>query len=68
MASSKPKSNASFQQRLADLNAIVAWFETEDMDIDEALKQYEKGLELIKELNDYLKTAKNKVEAIKLKF
>lgn len=68
MAKPKQQSKKSFQNNLANLREIVAWFDNPDIDIDEALGKYEQGQKLIELLESELKTAKNKVEKIKLKF
>ena len=40
----------------------------EDLDVDAALKYYERGLELVRQLEQYLKTAENRVVQLKAKF
>jgi exodeoxyribonuclease VII small subunit len=40
----------------------------EDLDVDTALKHYERGLELVQALETYLKTAENKVRELKAVF
>lgn len=47
------------------LDDILEWFENGDVDVDEAVKKYEEGKKLITKLEDYLKTAENKIEKIK---
>jgi len=42
--------------------------QAEDLDVDEALKLYERGLELVKQLDNYLKTAENTVLELKARF
>lgn len=68
MATQKPKSEKSIQSKLTELNEIVSWFDGDEVDIDEAIKKYEQGQKLVEELQADLKSAKNKVEKIKLKF
>lgn len=55
-------------KKLAQLDEIVKWFESSEVDVDKALIKYQKGLELIEELNVHLKTAQIKVEKINRKF
>lgn len=49
----------------AELEAILAKLETNDLDVDEAIKQYQRGTEIVAELEKYLQTAENKVSKVK---
>jgi exodeoxyribonuclease VII small subunit len=60
----KPKSQKDYAQLSAELAAIIDWFETGDVDIDSAIGKYEQAVKLIAELEDYLKTAENKIKKI----
>ena len=51
-----------------ELDAIMAKLQADGLDVDEALKLYERGLEVVKQLENYLKTAENKVTKLKAKF
>jgi exodeoxyribonuclease VII small subunit len=66
MAKNKPAAN--YQTLNDELETIIAELQREDIDVDEALKHYERGLELVKQLQAYLKTAENKVVELKAKF
>ncbi len=50
----------STQEKMKQLETIVEWFESDDVDIDEALQKYEEGLKLVNELQKDMKTSKNK--------
>lgn len=52
----------------SELEAIMLELQREDLDIDLAIKHYERGLELIKALENYLKTADNKISELKAAF
>lgn len=52
----------------SELAAIIEWFESGKVDLDEAIIKYEQALGLIKEIDKYLKTAENKVRKITTKF
>jgi exodeoxyribonuclease VII small subunit len=52
----------------AELESIIAWFESDEVDIDKAVEQYERGLTLAKELNKRLKEMDNSVTKLKVKF
>ena len=58
----------NFSKDLAELEAIVAWFESDSLDLDEALVKFERGMELANTLKDYLVNVENKVTKIKQKF
>lgn len=55
-------------EKLEKLEALLAWFESEEITVEEALTKYEEALELSRELETQLKNAKNQVEIIKKKF
>ncbi len=63
MATTKP--NKSYKQMSEELNNIMEWFESTDLDVDEALTKYEQATKLLDEMEKYLKTAKNKIVKIK---
>lgn len=62
------KKAASYQEMNKELESLLSDLQSSDMDIDEALKAYERGMELVKDLEAYLKTAENKVIKIKTQF
>lgn len=49
----------------SELEQILAELQQEDIDIDAAMKRYERGLQLIAELETYLKTAETKITKLK---
>lgn len=51
-----------------ELDQILDSLQSADLDIDESLKRYERGMVIIKELEAYLQTAENKVTKIKRQF
>ncbi len=57
-----------YKKLSAELDEILASMQSSGVDVDEALKQYERGMEITKQLEDYLKTAENKVTKIKASF
>jgi exodeoxyribonuclease VII small subunit len=61
------KTSKSYRQMAAELDQIMQWFESGDMDIDEAIKKYEEASNLINEMEKYLKTAENKIKKIATK-
>lgn len=61
-----PKPN--YQELKAELEAVMIKLQAEDLDVDEALILYQRGLELVKQLDDYLKTAENTIKELKTQF
>ncbi len=57
-----------FGKALKELEEITAWFEAENIDLDEGLVKFERGMELAGKLKSQLATTQNRVEKIKLKF
>jgi len=55
----------SYQELKSELDVILGKLQSGDLDIDEAVKAYERGMELFKELEKYLKEAENKITKIK---
>ena len=63
MAKDKSLNYRKLNQELDD---ILGDLESGGFDIDEALKNYERGLAIVKQLEQYLKQAENKITKIKL--
>lgn len=51
-----------------ELAEILAWFESEQVDLDQAVAKYEQAMKLLASMEDYLKTAENKIKKIATKF
>jgi exodeoxyribonuclease VII small subunit len=65
----KTKSTMPNYQVLKDeLETVLSKLQAEDLDVDEALSLYQRGLELVKQLDNYLKTAENTVQELKARF
>jgi len=58
----------SFNEAYKKIEEINEWFQGEDINLDEALKKYKQGMELIKECQNRLKETENKFEDIKKKY
>jgi exodeoxyribonuclease VII small subunit len=63
-----PKKEFNFAKAFAELETIMQWFEKEEVDLDEGLKKFERGLELAKACKETLTDVENRVEKIKTKF
>lgn len=49
----------------AELDDVLSRLQSDELDVDKAVKLYERGMAITKELETYLKTAENKVQKIK---
>lgn len=61
----KKTPTAKNYQQLADqLAKIIDWFESDDVDLDQAISKYQQATKLLAEMENYLKTAENKIRKI----
>lgn len=51
-----------------ELAGYIEWFESDRVDLDEAIIKYEQAIELLERMENYLATAQNKITKIKSKF
>lgn len=68
MAKSAKKTIKSYARLSDELAEILEWFESENLDLDKAVAKYEQALRLLTEMENYLKTAENKVKKISARF
>lgn len=64
----KSKGEVNYQELKSELDQIMLSLQEEDLDVDKALEHYQRGLELVQQLETYLKDAENKIIEIKAKF
>lgn len=48
-----------------ELDEVLTKLQSTDLDVDEAVNVYERGMVIAKELEDYLKKAENKITKVK---
>lgn len=65
MTKSKPQ---NYLEMKSELDDVLVQLQDENIGIDKSLALYERGLELIKLLEEYLKTSENKISEIEAKF
>ncbi len=65
--SPKPSKKINFAEAFAELEKITQWFEREDIDVEQGLEKFERGLELAKMLKERLREVENRVKQIKAK-
>ncbi len=62
------KATVDYQALNRELETVLAELETGGDDVDVAIKQYQRGMEIVVQLEAYLKTAENKVQKVKASF
>jgi exodeoxyribonuclease VII small subunit len=63
-----PKKTDNFSSQLKSLEQITDKLQSGDLELEESLKLFEKGLALAESLKEQLKQIENKMETIKIKF
>lgn len=62
------KTDKTIQEKITELNELVAWFDGEDFEIERALDVFKQAEKLAAEIESELNTLKNEVVLIKQKF
>lgn len=57
-------SKRDYQIMSGELAAIIEWFESDKVNLDDAVIKYGQALKLIIEIETYLKTAENKIKKL----
>jgi exodeoxyribonuclease VII small subunit len=60
--------DTNYQALSAELATVLAKLQSAEVDVDEAVALYERGMAITGQLRDYLQSAENKVKKIKRKF
>ncbi|HVS79043.1 MAG TPA: exodeoxyribonuclease VII small subunit [Candidatus Saccharimonadales bacterium] len=63
-----PKKNQTYQQMADELSGLVEWFESDLVNLDEAVDKYRQAMDLLDKMETHLKTAENQVKKIAAKF
>lgn len=58
----------NLQSDIEQLDEIVKWFESNNLDVNEALEKYKQAEKLAKKINDSLSSLKNEVSILKVNF
>lgn len=64
----KKNTELSYAELKLELDKLLDALQQDDISVDDALKNYERGMELVKQLESTLKDAENKITKIKAKF
>jgi len=68
MTKGKSDKTFDFGSAYKELEDIIAWFEKEEVDLEEGIRKFGRGLALAKACRERLKEVENKVTEIKEKF
>lgn len=68
LAEKAQKNVRSYAELSAELEVVLSWFESEEIDIDKAAEQYKKARELISAIEQQLEHTENTIEKIKNRF
>lgn len=64
---SNPKTK-SLNEQLAALDELMAWFEQDDFDLDQALAKFDEATALVKDIKKRLATLENKITVLTTRF
>jgi exodeoxyribonuclease VII small subunit len=64
----KAKTSKTYQQMSDELNGLIEWFESDQVILDQAVEKYEQAMTLLKDMEDFLKSAQNRVTKLALQF
>lgn len=53
-----------YRDMQAELDALINWFESDDIDLDQAMVKYEQAQKLLHEMEDYLQKSEIKINKI----
>lgn len=63
-----PKTKPDYEALTTELDSVLGALQRDDLGVDEALKKYQRGLELVQQLEAYLQSAENTITELKAKF
>lgn len=58
----------NLNQQLQELDELLAWFEQPNVDLEEALKKFDQGVELAEAIKKHLSKVENKITVLKERF
>jgi exodeoxyribonuclease VII small subunit len=64
----KTTSSKNYRELSDELAEIMEWFESGEVDLDQAVAKYKHAIELINQLEDYLQNAENEIKKITKSF
>lgn len=65
---SEKSKQKTVQQKLSDLNELVAWFQSDEFVLEKAVDTYKTAEKLAEEIESDLESIKNDIQVIKKRF
>ncbi len=65
---SSPKNDKPLSDQLRELDDLIAWFDQDDFDLDEALKKFDEGVKLTENIEARLLKLENKITVLRERF
>jgi exodeoxyribonuclease VII small subunit len=65
---SEAKNDKPLSDQLRELDELIAWFDQDDFDLDEALKKFDEGVKLTSEIEARLQKLENKITVLRERF
>ena len=62
------KSDRTISEKQAELGELLAWFESDQFTIEEAIKKFEQAIKLAEEIEAELRDYKNTITVLKERF
>jgi exodeoxyribonuclease VII small subunit len=62
------KNSKTIQDKIAELDKLVAWFDSNDFTLEKALSQFKKAEKLAAEIEHDLTSLKNDIQIVKKRF
>jgi exodeoxyribonuclease VII small subunit len=60
--------NKTIQEKTKQLSELVAWFDSDEFELEEALNKFKEAEKLATEIEDDLNSLKNEIQIVKKKF
>jgi exodeoxyribonuclease VII small subunit len=65
---SKPKNEPTIKQQIDELEELIAWFEQDEVDLEEAIDKFDRGTKLAQDIKQRLSGLGNNISVLKEKF
>lgn len=65
---SSPKNEKPLNDQLRELDELIAWFDRDDFDLDEALAKFDDGIKLTEQIEERLGKLENKITVLRERF
>lgn len=65
---SPKQNNKLLSDQLQELDELIAWFDQDSFDLDEALKKFDEGIKLTEHIEQRLQTLENKITVLRQRF